>query len=111
MLGITVTGTGEVTGTPDTVELDLGVSVLGSTVREAASRATERATALMSALADGAIDRRDITTADYSINPEYDYSSNQQRLIGYRVNNTCSGQGPRPRGNRLDHRLCCRGGR
>ncbi len=88
MLGITVTGTGEVTGTPDTVELDLGVSVLGSTVREAASRATERATALMSALADGAIDRRDITTADYSINPEYDYSSNQQRLIGYRVNNS-----------------------
>ncbi len=88
MLGITVTGSGKVTGSADIVELDLGVSVLGGTVREAASRATEKATALLSALADGGIDRKDITTADYSIHPEYDYSSNQQKLIGYRVDNT-----------------------
>ncbi len=88
LTGITVTGTGEVTGTPDTVEINLGVSVLEETVQAATSIAAEKANALIGILTDGGVDRKDITTTDYSIYPEYDYSSNQQRLIGYRVSNT-----------------------
>ncbi len=86
--GITVTGTGEVTGTPDTVEINLGISVLEETVEAATSSAAEKANALIATLTDGGVDREDITTTDYSIYPEYDYSSNQQRLVGYRVSNT-----------------------
>lgn len=86
--GITVVGTGEVTGTPDTVEVTLGVSVLGETVQTAAATASAKANAIISTLTDGGIDPKDITTTDYSIFPEYDYSSNTQRLIGYRVNNS-----------------------
>jgi hypothetical protein len=86
--GITVTGTGEVTGTPDTVELSLGVAVLAENVQDATTTAAQKAEALISALTDGGVDRKDITTTDYSIYPEYDYSSNTERLVGYRVSNT-----------------------
>ena len=86
--GISVTGMGEVTGSPDTVEVGLGVSVLADTVDEAAATAAEKAQALIDSLTSNGVAEDDITTTDYSIYPEYDYSSNQERLIGYRVNNT-----------------------
>jgi hypothetical protein len=86
--GISVSGMGEVTGTPDTVEVDLGVSVLEETVDQAASTAAERAESLIAALTSNGVAEEDITTTDYSIYPEYDYSSNTERLVGYRVNNT-----------------------
>jgi uncharacterized protein YggE len=86
--GISVSGMGEVTGTPDTVEVGLGVSVLGETVDQAATTAAEKAQALIDALTSNGVAEEDITTTDYSIYPEYDYSSNEQRLTGYRVSNT-----------------------
>lgn len=87
-MGISVTGMGEVTGTPDTVEVDLGVSVLGETVDQATATAAERADAVIAALTSNGVADEDITTTDYSIYPEYDYSGNQERLVGYRVTNT-----------------------
>ncbi len=86
--GISVSGTGEVTGTPDTVEVDIGVSVLGKTVEEAASMAADKADGLISALTSKGVAKEDITTTNYSIYPEYDYSGNTQKLVGYRVTNT-----------------------
>ena len=86
--GISVTGLGEVTVAPDTVELGLGVSVVAETVEEAAATASEKAQALIDTLTSNGVAEDDITTTDYSIYPEYDYSSNTERLIGYRVNNT-----------------------
>lgn len=86
--GISVSGTGEVTGAPDTLTIDLGVSVLGETVAEATSRATTRADALIEALVSGGVASEDITTTNYSIYPEYDFRGQQERLIGYRVANT-----------------------
>jgi uncharacterized protein YggE len=86
--GISVTGMGEVTGTPDTVEVGLGVSVLAETVDAAAATAAEKAQALIDSLTSNGVAEEDITTTDYSIYPEYDYSSNTERLVGYRVNNT-----------------------
>lgn len=86
--GISVSGMGEVTGTPDTVEVDLGVSVLGESVDEATTTAADRAEALIAALTSNGVAEEDITTTDYSIYPEYDYSGNRERLVGYRVSNT-----------------------
>lgn len=86
--GISVTGSGEVTGTPDTLTVDLGVSVLGETVAEAAAQAAEKAEAMIAALEDNGVAEEDITTTNYSIWPEYDYRGNTERLVGYRVNNT-----------------------
>jgi uncharacterized protein YggE len=88
MTGISVSGTGEVTGTPDTVTVDFGVNVLGATVAEASSKAAAAAEAVIGVFTGHDIERGDITTTNYSIWPEYDWRDNSQRLVGYRVNNT-----------------------
>jgi len=87
-LGITVSGAGEANAAPDMVEIDVGVSVLADTVESATQTAAERAEAVSSALTAGGIAAEDMATTEYSIRPEYDYSSNKPRLLGYRVSNT-----------------------
>ncbi|MEA2058032.1 MAG: SIMPL domain-containing protein, partial [Actinomycetota bacterium] len=48
--GIAVTGTGEVSGTPDTLTMSFGVSVLRDTVAQAVADAAVRSDAIISAL-------------------------------------------------------------
>lgn len=86
--GISVSGTGEVTGTPDTVSVDIGISVLADTVGEATAKAAEKADAVINSLTSSGVDPDDITTTNYSIYPEYDYRNDTERLVGYRVTNT-----------------------
>ncbi len=87
-MGITVTGTGEVSGTPDTLVLTLGISLSRQSVGEATRDAAELATAVIDALTSNGVGRDDISTANYSINPEYDYRNDQPQIVGYRVSNT-----------------------
>jgi uncharacterized protein YggE len=88
MAGISVSGTGEITGTPDTISVDLGVSVLGDTVDDATTKAADAANALIDSLKSNGVDAKAITTTNYSIYPEYDHRAEKQVLLGYRVNNT-----------------------
>jgi len=85
--GINVTGQGKVTGQPDVLKVILGVSVLRPTVDQATGDAATLATAVIDALKAHGVAEDDIQTANYSINPEYDWSGETQRLLGYRVNN------------------------
>jgi uncharacterized protein YggE len=85
--GINVSGQGRVYGTPDTLTLNLGVSVLRDTVNAATADAAAKAEAIIAALRAKGVVEADIQTANYSIYPEYDYSGETQRLIGYRVSN------------------------
>lgn len=87
---ISVSGTGEVTGTPDTLIVDLGVAVLRSGVDQANSDAAALATAVIDAVKAMGVEERDIQTTNYAIWPEYDYGNNTQTLRGYRVTNTIS---------------------
>lgn len=86
-IGITVSGTGEVTGTPDTLTVDLGVSVLRDSASQAISEAAALAQQMIDALREAGIEERDIQTRQYSIFPEYDYSDETPEVIGYRVSN------------------------
>lgn len=88
MAGISVDGTGEVTARPDTASIDLGVSLLADTVGAATSKAAEAANSLIASLKANGLDAESITTTNYSVNPEYDYRSEKERFVGYRVNNT-----------------------
>lgn len=86
--GISVSGTGEVSGKPDTMTIELGVSVRRNTVQAATTEASEAATNLIASLTGAGVDEDSITTTRYSINPEYDYRNDTQVLLGYRVENT-----------------------
>jgi hypothetical protein len=86
--GISVSGTGEVTGKPDTMTIELGVSVRRNTVQEATTEASGAAAKLIASLTGAGVDEDSITTTRYSINPEYDHRNDTQVLLGYRVENT-----------------------
>lgn len=88
--GISVTGQGRVSGSPDTVIVDLGVSVMRQSVDAAVSDAATLATKLIAALESGGVAEKDIQTSNYALNPQYDYSKNTQQILGYRVTNTVS---------------------
>ena len=86
--GIAVSGTGKIAGTPDTLTISFGVTVLADSVVTAVSRAAESADAVIASLTAAGVAEEDIQTANYSIFPQYDYRNDTQTLIGYQVNNT-----------------------
>jgi uncharacterized protein YggE len=86
-MGITVSGVGEAVGRPDQVELEAGVSVLGDTVAEATSIVAQKAQAVNDALTSAGVAVDDLATTEHSVRPEYDYTGNEQKLLGYRVSN------------------------
>lgn len=87
--GITVTGVGQVKGTPDTLILTMGVSVKRPTVAEALDQAGTSSDALLAALRDGGVVDEDLQTRDYSITQEFRYPADSSPVPdGFRVTNT-----------------------
>ncbi len=84
---ISVTGVGQSAGIPDSMTIDLGISVLADSVAEGRSHAAECAQALIVSVKDHGVADDDIQTVRFSIQPEYDYRDGGQTLRGYRVSN------------------------
>jgi len=72
---ITVTGTGNVTGIPNQLVLDMGVQVNGSSVGSALARANDAVNHVTAALRAGGVAAADIQTSGLSIWPNYPASS------------------------------------
>ena len=83
--GISVSGEGRVSVAPDMALLNIGVSAKESTVAAANSAVQVAMDRLLSSLKGDGVVEEDIQTSQFSINPEYDYQFNEQRLTGYRV--------------------------
>jgi uncharacterized protein len=86
--GITVSGHGDVEGPPDLATMSFGVSLVRPRVDEAVAASSTAAEELHRALVAAGVDASDLQTTSYSINPEYDYSGNRRRLLGFRVSNS-----------------------
>jgi uncharacterized protein YggE len=80
---ITVTGTGNVTGTPNQLVLAMGVQVNGLSVGSALARANDAVNRVTAALRAGGVAAADIQTSGLSIWPNYPASS--QTPSGYAV--------------------------
>ncbi len=87
MRTITVTGVGEVRGTPDVADLFIGVSGRGATAADALGGVSDRAQKVLGVLRDGGVADDDIQTTDLSIQPVYD---DQNHITGYEAVNTVS---------------------
>lgn len=85
--GISISGYGEVSAKPDTISIELGVSVRRNSVQEATTEASEAAAELIASLTGAGIGEDSITTTRYSINAEYDHRNDSRILLGYRVDN------------------------
>lgn len=86
---INVTGSGEITVTPDIAYLYLGVVTEKLTTMEAQSANSTAMNTIIAAIKKEGIKAEDIKTNDYSINPKYDYDKNTGRssIVGYTVSN------------------------
>jgi uncharacterized protein len=89
--GITVGGTAQASGTPDTLRLDLSVVASASSVREALARANGSADVVQRSLLGSGVAKKDLQTSGLSITPSYDYAkSGTARLTGYEVSESVS---------------------
>jgi uncharacterized protein YggE len=80
---ITVTGSGNVTGTPNQLVLDMGVQVNGPSVGSALARANDAVSHVTAALRARGVAAADIQTSGLSIWPNY--PANSQTPSGYAV--------------------------
>lgn len=87
--GIWVSGQGKVTVIPDIAILNLGVTAQAASVADAQSQAAAAMDKVMSVLTSNGIDKKDISTQYFSINPltRYDNTTQQSTITGYQVNN------------------------
>jgi uncharacterized protein YggE len=87
--GIWVSGTGEVTATPDVAILTLGVEAQETTVEAAQSEASSAMNAVVDALKTNGVADNDIQTQWYDISPvtKWDDKTNEQITTGYSVTN------------------------
>jgi uncharacterized protein YggE len=85
---ITVQATGLVRGTPDVLELTLGVGTRGKTAGEALAQNSKRTVEVLKVLADADVDDKDVQTSNLSISPVYD--DDGEVVIAYSVNNYVS---------------------
>lgn len=81
--GVLVTGTGKVTGRPDTLVADFGTEASGSSVDQALGRADRAISRVRKELVAGGVDRADLQTAGIEIYPRYD--NNGDRITGYQA--------------------------
>jgi uncharacterized protein YggE len=86
--GITVSGSGQATGTPDVVRVTVGVRVVRETVDEALDAANAAAERVITALDGAGVAAEDRQTRDFSISPEYgDRGDGGSAITGYAVSN------------------------
>jgi uncharacterized protein YggE len=86
--GITVSGTGRVSGAPDIAFLSLGVQVEADSVEAAREAAAQAQTAVLNAVKAAGVAERDVQTINYTISPRYSFGPGAREITGYAVSNT-----------------------
>jgi len=82
---VTVIGSGEVRGVPDTLTADVGIEVVAPDATAAMNQSSDRQEAVINALTAGGIDSKDIATTSVNLQPQYGENS---VITGYRAGNS-----------------------
>ena len=87
--GIWVSGTGEMTTTPDIASLEVGIETQEMSVNTAMTKASEAMERVMKALTESGVAEKDIRTQRFRVRQRtgWDEARQQEIVIGYRVNN------------------------
>ena len=84
---VTVVGTGKVQGAPDTLMVNTAIEAVAPDVTGAMNQTSERQTAVINALVGSGVDRKDISTRQVSLQPQYAGGDNAA-IVGYRASNS-----------------------
>lgn len=80
-----VQGDGKATEIPNTALISFGVTKQAATVADAQNQTNTTINAILDAIKQLGIDTKNITTTNYSIYPNYDYTTGKQTANGYTV--------------------------
>ena len=81
---ITVSGEGKTSAAPDIASLSLGFQVSRRATASQAMTELKRGTdAILAALDKQGVEKKDIRTERFNLNPVYDYTAGRQSIIGY----------------------------
>jgi uncharacterized protein YggE len=97
---ISITGEGEVFAVPDTATFSVTVQERAKDVATAQTAATKKNNDIIAYLKSEGVEDKDIQTADYNVNPQYEYTNGsctsgycqpgKQTLVGFEVTQTLS---------------------
>jgi uncharacterized protein YggE len=82
---VTVLGSGQVQGVPDTLTADVGIEFTAPDVTAAMNQTNDRQQAVINALVGAGLDRKDISTTTVTLEPQY--SNGTATITGYRATN------------------------
>ncbi|OBI63395.1 hypothetical protein A5667_07080 [Mycolicibacterium fortuitum] len=80
---VTVVGSGQVQGVPDTLTADVAMEFTAPDVSSALNQSSQRQQAVIDALVGFGIDRKDISTTQVSVQPQF----TDNTIAGYRASN------------------------
>jgi uncharacterized protein YggE len=83
---VTVVGSGQVQGVPDTLTADVGIEFTAPEVTAAMNQTNDRQQAVINALADAGLDRKNISTTTVTLQPQYN-NAEPAGITGYRATN------------------------
>lgn len=86
---VTVVGTGQVQGVPDTLTADVGIEFTAPDVTTAMNQTNDRQQAVINALTGAGVDRKYINTTEVTLSPEYNNPgpSGTAAITAYRATN------------------------
>jgi uncharacterized protein YggE len=84
---VTVVGAGQVQGTPDTLTVNSSIEFVAPDVSGAMNQTSERQRAVIDALVGSGIDRKDISTTQVTLQPQF-AGGDSTAIIGYRASNS-----------------------
>lgn len=84
---VTVIGSGEVQGTPDTLNTSAEISFVSQDVTTAMNQTSDRQRAVIDALVEAGIDAKDIATTNVSLQPQYG-PDGVSSIVGYQASNS-----------------------
>lgn len=83
---VTVNGSGQVQGAPDTLTADVGIEFTAPDVTTAMNQTNERQQAVIAAVQNAGVDSKDVRTTDVNLQPQYGGASGT--INGYRASNS-----------------------
>jgi uncharacterized protein YggE len=86
---VTVIGSGQVQGVPDTLTADVGIEVTAPDVTNAMNQTNDRQQAVINALVGAGVDRKNISTTTVNLQPQYSNGepAGAATITGYRATN------------------------
>lgn len=84
---VTVVGAGHVQGAPDTLTVNASIEFVAPDVSAAMNQTSDRQQAVIDALVGSGIDRKDISTTQVSLQPQF-AGGDSTAIVGYRASNS-----------------------